>query len=1222
MTGPWGGTAGDVVAVVLCGLLTGICAAGPPGLPLEFDRDAGWEPRPTYLGNPAARPVTGCADGVVTLRVEESGRGMKFEHAVRPFDTARRNWLVLRYRARNLGPGYALWINDDSPDGRRALSTDELAGDGAWHTLAVNLTARGVTGCVSSILTEVQAAAAPAEIAFDYVRRAVAPPAGVPTLPLESATNGAPDVTLRGRELARVDARPGWLDAAADTSAATVEGDALHLSAEGDARGMKWWTPLPAPVDLRPYRFAILRYRARGLAPWTDYAVWLAGAGAGGRRHEQRVVTLAELVDDDGWRTLVLPLSGGFTAAELAVQVSSRGALGELWLDRLTFSREWPALGLEDQLPLVREWEASRLPAGAFRACDLAAVANLPALALAPGLELARWTAPGRVTIRGIPFELSAASNNVLATSADLAAFREAPVGAAGSELYLLLAAELPDTSPAGILGRRALQRFDNPERFVLTVRYADGVVDEQVPVCLGSGLNEIRRGCGVYAVTCLRAAAVVAVGLRSGMEPARFALAGLTLNTGPALTPAPAVYGLPPPPAPPAAAWRTPALPSAITPVVGGYRLAGAGLTLDLQTVGGLALRGLASPGVPLACVPGPLFELGTGALVVASDRLATGEARVTDTPGGPALRVPFTAVPAGVPLGGTFHALVETGGAVRLWLDLAVEGTLPATPVVNFPLLRGLCAGGADETWYLWACKGGIVGRAPVRRADYYGGQYPLQVADIFNPASGGGLALLTRDNANLYKQWCLEKRAAGGVDWSIRYWARAHQPGEVVRVAPTLLQAHAGDWRAALGLYRDWVRTWYRPVVARKRWFQDCYNYRQHLAWGDLRDRGTGQWRLADVVRADRDCFGRLDYLHIFDFGESRVHGRVGDYSHYDELGGRAAMAAAIVAAQADGVPVGVYIEGYLCDERAAWGRANVLANNLRTREGTSLLYPGTTTEHMMCPAADAWRTHLADTYRRVAGELRPSGMYIDQYGFTDTWKTCWSRTHGHPVPWPALPGEGDTTRAIRASVPPGIATLTEETPNDWNAQFQDGALGYSVALADPVLAPHRVDLFRFMFPDFKVFQLVSYNPFVEGGWELLKFPFFNGEGTWTCSGAPEGFDPAARAFLRRAFAILHEQRDAFASADVEPLVQTLAPTLYANRFRAGGKTVWTLYNAAFTTFRGDALRVPYAAGLRYAEAFSGGPIQPRVEGAWAVLPLTLGPRAVGCVVAEAL
>ena len=213
-----------------------------------------------------------------------------------------------------------------------------------------------------------------------------------------------------------------------------------------------------------------------------------------------------------------------------------------------------------------------------------------------------------------------------------------------------------------------------------------------------------------------------------------------------------------------------------------------------------------------------------------------------------------------------------------------------------------------------------------------------------------------------------------------------------------------------------------------------------------------------------------------------------------------------------------------------------------------------------------------------------------------------------------------GEGGTTQAIRQALHDGVANLTEETPNDVHAQYQYGALGYSVTFSDAALAPHRVYLFRFMFPDFKVLQLTSYNNFAEGGWDLLKFPFFNGE-CWLLGGDPaSAYCPDAKAFLTKAFAILHQYNAAFTSPEVFPLVPTLKPTVYANEFRSPKVTAWTIFNAEYRTFRGDLLKVPHKPGAVYREAFTGEEIKPRIEKGQAVLAVTVGPRDVGCVVME--
>jgi len=81
-----------------------------------------------------------------------------------------------------------------------------------------------------------------------------------------------------------------------------------------------------------------------------------------------------------------------------------------------------------------------------------------------------------------------------------------------------------------------------------------------------------------------------------------------------------------------------------------------------------------------------------------------------------------------------------------------------------------------------------------------------------------------------------------------------------------------------------------------------------------------------------------------------------------------------------------------------------------------------------------------------------------------------------------------------------------------------------------------------------------------------------------------------------------------------------VPTLEPTVYANRFRAGRKTVWTLMNGRHRTFRGELLRLPATPGLAYWDAFAGRRLSPRIADGRAVISLELGPRAVGCVVAQ--
>lgn len=1016
--------------------------------------------------------------------------------------------------------------------------------------------------------------------------------------------------TLHGPQIALTspEPQPTWLANPAARYQARLEAQTLHLAVRDPGRGMKWTLPLQNCPNLSAYRYLAVRYRARGVVPGPDYFIWL-GRSENGRQLEAQPMALGELMDDGAWHTAVVPIHVDFAPTTLALQLQARNVPeADIWIADLSFSVEQPTFTVASTLELKPQ--AGPLPPS-MKLVDLSRGAEASISQILPAFGLTGWPDARRVIAKGIPFLIPPQGRAV--GMQGIGQRITVPISGVASEIYLLLAATLPAQDLTSVLGGIPMRRFDTPERFVVRIAYTNGEYDDVFPIPANGDRYSVERGIQVYCIPVPQRLPLARVTLISRMETARFLLAGLTLNRGRPRQALPSVAQAPP---------YAPAAKDApgngfIRRVPGGYLIGNRLIALMLRTqpnIGVKAIHNRCLHGAGMAVRPGPLFELGCAGKRATSLDVLVGQPAMRPTPSGPMLQIPFNAERLQIPLLGTLEIRVQ-GADIRMGLQLRVTGQSPVQPIVRFPLFHGLALG--KNTWYLWGGKTAILNHVPVSLQAWYGGEHPLQVVDLFNPAARGGFTLATYDRNDLYKQWQLRKDHRG-VDLAIEYFSREYRPGEWVSTAPTAIRAHSGDWRQALRAYQQWVATWYRPQVARKRWFQRCFNYRQYLAWTQLR-RPDGTWRMKEVIQGDRAFFGCIDYLHIFDFGSSQIYGRVGDYNHYEELGGRTAMARAIATARKLGVPVGLYIEGYLCDERAQWGKQNVLDNCIRKADGSPLLWAPGSTEYMMCPASSGWRSHLAGTYRRVAAELEPSGMYIDQYGFADLWKTCYSRAHGHRVPAPPLRGERGTLQAIRASTPAAIATLTEEVPCDVNSQYQDGSLGYSVAFSDPDLTPSRFHLFRFLFPDFKVFQLVSYNDFVEGGWQLLKFPFFNGEGVWLQNAHP-GFCPDARSFLKQAFAILHKYADAFTSRNVETLVPTLQPAIYANRFSSPRATVWTLFNAEFHTVRGAVLRVPYRPGRRYVDAFSGRQVDIARRGAWVELKTTLPPKGVGCIVEE--
>jgi hypothetical protein len=449
-----------------------------------------------------------------------------------------------------------------------------------------------------------------------------------------------------------------------------------------------------------------------------------------------------------------------------------------------------------------------------------------------------------------------------------------------------------------------------------------------------------------------------------------------------------------------------------------------------------------------------------------------------------------------------------------------------------------------------------------------------------------------------------------------------------GQAPTVERRFISLADGNWRVQLDAYLARAKESLKPLAPRKPWFREVFSFRQRFlhAYDPLYDHRTGEYRMNEALEQDRREFGGVDYLHLFDWGNcgqfGRIYGRTGDYSPYDHLkGGRDALRKAIEGVQKQGVPVGLYIEGYLLTARGKLGQAHGKDWQIVTRDGKPLWWPGNE-EMMICPGVPAWREVQASTYETKVKELGVDGMYIDQFGFADPWKDCYCDKHGHPVPSCPAVTERETTRLIRERVEkarPGLAIYTEETPVDVTTPFQDGSFTYAMSEArrTPTLVP--INIARFAFPDFKTIEiLVCDKP--TGSWATgVRWVFFNGEAIWL-EGPPEWFEPETREAIRRCYRILRKHKDAFTSPDPVPLVPTEMGGVWANKFPVERKTVYTLYNARHRTVRGEALRVPHEEGATYYDEWRERPAAVRRDGNDAIISVEIGPNDVGCVVVE--
>jgi len=488
---------------------------------------------------------------------------------------------------------------------------------------------------------------------------------------------------------------------------------------------------------------------------------------------------------------------------------------------------------------------------------------------------------------------------------------------------------------------------------------------------------------------------------------------------------------------------------------------------------------------------------------------------------------------------------------------------------------------------------------------------------------------VCMMVRDLDSLEKRYQLRKSDAG-VAVELTYQQRLLAPGETYALAPVDIRVHTGDWHQAFEAYRQWARTWYKPASARPRWWREVFNFRQRfLYWLDpMYDSAAREYRMdAALDEAERE-FGGCEYLHIFDWGNcgpyGRIYGRTGDYDPGDYLpGGWDGFRAAVEQVRQRGVRVGYYIEGYLLDERGKLGVAHGREWQMIAQDGSGMRWPNST-EIYVCPAVTAWQEVQASTYRRMVERMDADGMYLDELGFAGPWKWCWSKEHGHRSPSSSLQAEQALTKRVReamTAVKPEAVLYTEDTPTDFNSQYQDGAFCYSMTRHRGSGSAAPLKLFRYAFPDFKNIEILNCdNP--TGSWAAgVRWAFWNGEALWLEGKADEWFAPQTRRAIRECHRVLREHRDAFAGDRAEPLVPTLFGEIYANKFEGAHETAYTIYNARMETYAGEAIAVTHRAGTRYFDAFAEREIKPRVSGGKAYLALSVDPEGVGCIVCKA-
>lgn len=671
-----------------------------------------------------------------------------------------------------------------------------------------------------------------------------------------------------------------------------------------------------------------------------------------------------------------------------------------------------------------------------------------------------------------------------------------------------------------------------------------------------------------------------------------------------------------------------------------------------------GLRLDRLENTVAGLSCLApkewSELFTIaGKGKLIRGSDFKVTAT-QVEQPAGEKTLRIQAEAAGWGVAIS------VRADSSPELKLNLEVENTGGGdrTAAVFWPHFSGLQVGGnAADNYYLFPWKGGWCQNQPAQLGAVYGQATGfLQLFSVFNPSAGGAVYTYLKDETGVIKSAVLKKIDEPGMDvpsylpmWpeakpepgvmsdmvgtqvALRNLPQAFKAGGRQRFPEVILAVSPGDWRQAFQSYAKWAHSWMKdPEIPT--WYKGIFQtLAVHDSGGNVGfEHGwlrNGQWALADQAQPEQQL---LEVVYWWNHPRSDgvdaprsgpigwYKHTIGDWDHWQELGGLERLRQEIKDAHAKGVRVNLYNTPRFVWKFSAVRKAHpewllhtadgkVSDEWSAVADGVHLRYDD------MCYACAGWQDYAAEAAAKVVRETGCDGIFMDTMNDA---RFCYNPAHQHPSS-PAASAEAmlkKYRRAIKAANPQAVMTA-EDVCAERFIQYMDGCLIKTFDGTQPLYTTH--DLYTLHFARF-YFPEIKYQEWGSNYADGARRAFFNGVAYMRgeLAGCKDPFTGKTLtpqdqlAYLNHTSAIMRENADAFAGLHPEPLVPTKQSKVYANKFPGNKQIVWTLYNRSGKELDDDIIAVPHLAGATYLNLMTGKKILPQVKGETATLRFGMG------------
>ncbi len=566
-----------------------------------------------------------------------------------------------------------------------------------------------------------------------------------------------------------------------------------------------------------------------------------------------------------------------------------------------------------------------------------------------------------------------------------------------------------------------------------------------------------------------------------------------------------------------------------------------------------------------------------------------------------------------------------------------------------IIFPCFTDIDFGSFSDNWYFLPKYQNIDSNETLFMYEESAPSFPLQFMDVYSPKMQGGMCISTQERELITRKYGFEKKKSG-MDLFVEYpiiYGDIEARG-TFKTSPCLVSAHDGGWKKSYNIYKNWLDSWYSPYKCQnKQWYRECFwllaeitdffETEDMCAWPCWYNPDTKQFNFRKILEEQKGITGVYpDILHMWSWCCTYRNGRYGqrwgnyDKEDYDIYGGLEPFRNALHDIRDNmGVQISLYMHPTLLSNTYEKFNRFKDTSMVISEDGGHIGICGDS--FRMCHAEEKFREASLAMYPKLYKETGIPLIYVDEFSLR-IGNRCYAKDHGHHVPSSLLQTDREYISRLKDIMPEEVVLYGEYAAADVNARYIDCNISYYIldSIVDMIETMKRandgddrlsrvfIHTYRFAFP--KIVQLILPMAMRNISWHPQKFLFFNAEAIfdsfWDCE------ESRGQDFTVHAYKLKKKYQDCFTSDCPETMIETESPAICMNKFPSndGKRIAYTVYNRAYSTFRGTAVKIPYVEGATYYDAWNEKELEYKVVDGFAEIYLEIGAQEMGCLVVE--